>query len=40
MRGAAVWALSRLDPEAFERQRDAAVAAEADEDVLAEWRQA
>lgn len=40
VRGAAVWALSRLDPEAFERQRDAALTAETDAGVLAEWRQA
>ena len=36
VRGAAVWALSRLAPEAFERQRLATT--ESDEDVQAEWR--
>jgi len=40
VRGAAVWALSRLDPGAFEHQRDVALTAETDADVLAEWRQA
>ncbi|MDP1753465.1 MAG: tRNA epoxyqueuosine(34) reductase QueG [Reyranella sp.] len=36
VRGAAVWALSRLAPEAFKRQRLATT--EADVDVQAEWR--
>ena len=36
VRGAAVWALSRLAPETFERQRLATT--EADVDVQAEWR--
>ena len=36
VRGAAVWALSRLAPEAFERQR--LTATESDVDVQAEWR--
>ena len=38
VRGAAVWALSRLTPEAFERQRLAVT--DADVDVQAEWRAA
>lgn len=37
VRGAAVWALSRLDPEAFVAERATRLAAEQDEDVRAEW---
>ncbi|WP_425402377.1 tRNA epoxyqueuosine(34) reductase QueG [Kaistia adipata] len=38
VRGAAVWALSRLAPDEFERVRMAAQAAESDEAVKEEWR--
>ncbi len=37
VRGAAAWALSRLDPDAFARERTARLVREADADVLAEW---
>ncbi len=37
VRGAAVWALSRLDRPQFETERDGRRAAEADASVLAEW---
>lgn len=37
VRGAAVWALSRLDPEAFVSERATRRAAEQDTDVRAEW---
>ncbi len=37
VRGAAVWALARLSPARFGDRRDACLAAEADEDVRAEW---
>ena len=37
VRGAAVWALGRLDAEAFGRVRDARLAGEADEGVKTEW---
>ena len=37
VRGAAVWALGRLDAEAFELQRDLRSAAEADAQVSEEW---
>jgi epoxyqueuosine reductase len=41
VRGAAVWALSQLiDPESFAARAMLAMAAEADESVLAEWRAA
>lgn len=40
VRGAAVWALSRLDPAQFEHERAGRAAAETDADVLAEWRAA
>jgi len=41
VRGAAVWALSQLiDPESFAARAMQAMAAEADESVLAEWRAA
>ncbi len=35
VRGAAVWALSRLDPQAFDRRRRSV--AETDDGVRAEW---
>jgi epoxyqueuosine reductase len=37
VRGAAVWALSRLDAKRFEAERATRVAAEADAAVIAEW---
>jgi epoxyqueuosine reductase len=37
VRGAAIWALGRLDAEAFGRAKDARLAGEADEGVKAEW---
>jgi len=37
VRGAAVWALSRLDPERFAAEREARLGAEEDEAVHAEW---
>jgi epoxyqueuosine reductase len=37
VRGAAVWALSRIDRQRFERRRAERRAAEADQDVAAEW---
>ncbi|WP_243395558.1 tRNA epoxyqueuosine(34) reductase QueG [Sphingomonas oleivorans] len=37
VRGAAVWALSRLDPAAFARERAARIDSETDETVRAEW---
>ncbi|MFW6412985.1 MAG: tRNA epoxyqueuosine(34) reductase QueG [Oceanicaulis sp.] len=37
VRGAAVWALSRLDPERFEAERAARLAAEPDAKVCEEW---
>eukprot|EP01036_Dinobryon_divergens_P009682 gene9682-12952_t len=37
VRGAAAWALSRLDHEAFTVQREARLAIEPDPEVLAEW---
>ena len=37
VRGAAIWALSRLSPEAFERQRQTLWANEQDPSVRAEW---
>ncbi|WP_457311584.1 tRNA epoxyqueuosine(34) reductase QueG [Sphingomonas sp. UYAg733] len=37
VRGAAVWALSRLDPARWSAERDERLVAEADENVLAEW---
>lgn len=39
VRGAAVWALARLDPDRFGAERTARMAAETDPSVLAEWRQ-
>ena len=39
VRGAAVWALSRLDPERFEAEREARAGAETDAGVQAEWAQ-
>ncbi len=38
VRGAAVWALARLGPDAFERQKARLAASETDADVQAEWR--
>ncbi|MNT42362.1 hypothetical protein D3C86_607880 [compost metagenome] len=38
VRGAAVWALSRLSPERFAELREARLAGETDETVRAEWR--
>ncbi|MGN6376254.1 MAG: tRNA epoxyqueuosine(34) reductase QueG [Sphingomonas sp.] len=40
VRGAAAWALSRLDPDAFTAQRAARAATEPDGDVRAEWAEA
>ena len=37
VRGAAIWALGRLDQERFGRERDVRLAGEADEDVRREW---
>ncbi len=37
VRGAAVWALGRLDPARWQAERSARIAAEADSVVLAEW---
>ncbi len=37
VRGAAVWALGRLDRNRFEREAAKRVAAESDTDVIAEW---
>ncbi len=37
VRGAAVWALGRLDPARWQAERSARIAAEADSAVLAEW---
>ena len=37
VRGAAAWALRRIDPAGFADRRDARLAAEADESVRAEW---
>jgi len=37
VRGAAVWALSRLDGERFAALREARLAGEADESVRTEW---
>ncbi|HUH22897.1 MAG TPA: hypothetical protein VLZ51_02420, partial [Brevundimonas sp.] len=37
VRGAAVWALSRLDAERFSSLREVRLAREADETVRAEW---
>ncbi len=37
VRGAAVWALSRLDPAGFAEERAARVAGEEDAEVLVEW---
>jgi epoxyqueuosine reductase len=37
VRGAAAWALSRLDAAAFERERDARLGSERDEEVRDEW---
>lgn len=37
VRGAAVWALFRLDPARFEAERDERLAQETDADVIAEW---
>jgi epoxyqueuosine reductase len=38
VRGAAIWALSRLDADTFQRERAASEAGEDDRDVRAEWR--
>jgi epoxyqueuosine reductase len=37
VRGAAVWALGRLDADAFAEEREARFAVETDEDVRDEW---
>ncbi len=37
VRGAAIWALSRLDPARFEAEKARRAAAEADRDVIGEW---
>jgi epoxyqueuosine reductase len=37
VRGAAVWALARLSPVEFARERDRRIGSEADADVQSEW---
>jgi len=37
VRGAAVWALARLDPARFEAERDERAASEPDPDVREDW---
>ena len=37
IRGAAIWALARLDPDRFEAEKTARMAEETDPGVVAEW---